>query len=130
MRMLSMALVLLLLAETVQAAVEEREAERVILGEAADQGLQGMTAVAEVIRRRGGLESFCAARRKDLPEFVARQPERVRRLAHRAWKRSQHTNVARGATHFENERAFGRPRWARQMRVAARVGDLVFYREQ
>src|SRR3990167_10603469 len=55
--------------------VDWQHVENTIIGEGANQKLQGMTAIAEVMRNRGwNLKGFVASRRVDLRQFVARQP--------------------------------------------------------
>lgn len=111
------------------AAVADKEAEWVILGEAADQGFTGMLAVAEVLRRRGTSVGFSAAKRKGLRRFALTQPLGVQAQAREVWQMSKYTNISNGATHFENTQAFGVPVWAEGMKVTTRIGRLTFYRK-
>lgn len=110
-------------------SIDSHMAEKVILGEAADQGLEGMIAVAEVIRNRGSLKGF-SSMRKDLDRFASRQPKHVRRDARKAWKLSRHTNYTRGATHFDNVKAFGMPSWAKDMVRTAVIADMYYFKEK
>lgn len=103
-------------------------AVKVILGEAADQGLDGMIAVAEVIRNRGKLRGFSSMRR-NLDKFASQQPQRIQILAERAWKMSRYTNYTNGATHFDNVDRFGMPVWAHGMIRTAKVADMIYFRE-
>ena len=107
--------------------VSDTEAVRAIVGEASTQGIDGMTAVGEVIRRRGsvkGLYGYNAMATRLEPEWVWEQ-------ARRAWKRSETTNLSRGATLFENVYAFGFPKsWDRTKVVCvAQIKDHWFFRE-
>lgn len=104
---------------------QEKQAVRAIVGEAANQGYVGMIGVAEVIRHRGGVDGLMA---KDLAR-VDKEPAWVWRQAVEAWKASKMTNYTRGADHFENVEAFGKPDWAKQMKVTAIINDHVFYKE-
>ncbi len=88
-----------------------------------------MTAVGEVIRRRGGFKGF-SVMSKDLPAFFKEQGFRVRFTARAAWTFSKLRMLSGGATHFENVRLFGEPVWSRGMRRTASWGGLVFYRNR
>ena len=94
-----------------------------IMGEARGEGsrwddwqgkLTAMTALAEAIRNRGTLKGVYgkSAVNRD-PAWVQRKCEG---LARKAWKASEHTNLTKGATHWENVGAFGSPWWARSLR--------------
>lgn len=121
--------VVLLATQIAWAEVSAKAAVRVILGEAADQDFRTKLAVAEVIRRRKTLSVFSAARRPHLQQFADAQPKRVQKEARRAWESSAYTNIADGATHFENVAAFGEPWWSREMIAVAHFGKLTFYRK-
>ncbi len=96
-----------------------------IVGEAAGEPYKGKVAVAEVIRRRGNLKGVYGLK----APHVKREPAWVFQQAHKAWKESVKTDYSKKATHFENEKAFGRPAWAKRMQVTARIGSHTFYRE-
>lgn len=98
---------------------------RVIVSEAADQGLMGMICVAEVLRKRGSTKGFYGSKSNRLD----RQPPFIWKLAAKAWELSAHTNYTKGADHFENVRKFGRPRWARDCIETFEYKDHVFYKE-
>ena len=107
--------------------------EQVIVGEAANQGYDGLYAVGCVLRnRRWRINGFSASKRKDLYAFYLRQPAQVKRWATEIVARLHHDGVdtTDGASHFENVRAFGLPKWARSMRITARIGDQVFFSER
>jgi spore germination cell wall hydrolase CwlJ-like protein len=97
---------------------------RAIIGEAANQGELGMVAVGNVIRNRGHLRGLYGLRNP----MVDKQPAWVWRQAERAWAQSATNDVVHGATHFENVKAFGRPRWAAGMRVTVVIKDHTFYK--
>lgn len=123
------------------ADVSRADGIRAIVGEAANQsakygdrvGFDGMTAVGEVIRRRGsvrGLYGYQAmAHRK---ESAA-----VWEMAGKAWDRSASSTLTydeysgKGATLFENINAFGFPKsWDRMKVIGVKeIGDHVFFVE-
>ena len=109
------------------ASVPDDTAVKILIAEGANQGADGMTAIGEVLRRRDSTRGFCALKRGDLEEFIDRQGPRIRRQAKLAWDRSKTSNLTRGATHYENVEAFGRPAWAKSMRQTAKIGDHTFF---
>lgn len=106
------------------AEVNPVQAQRVIIGEAANQGLEGMIGVAEVIRRRGSLKGFYGLKRES---FIDSQPKWVHIQAEKAWEMSAKTNLTKGADHFENTKAFGVPYWAKNATKTASIKDHDFY---
>lgn len=104
--------------------ISDRDAVRTIVGEAANQGEHGMVAVGNVIRNRGHLRGMYGLKNP----MVDRQPRSVWRTARRAWHKSAALDVTRGATHFENTKAFGRPSWAAKMRVTVVIKDHTFFK--
>jgi hypothetical protein len=100
-------------------------AVRIIVSEAADQGLRGMICVGEVIRHRGSIKGFYAYR----SDRIDHQPKSVWNMAAKAWDLSAGTNYTNGADHFENVHRFGQPRWARDCVETYEYKDHVFYRE-
>ena len=100
-------------------------AVRVIVSEAADQGLKGMICVGEVLRHRGSTRGFYGytSNRAD------RQPPRVWQMAAKAWELSAHTDYTKGADHFENVRQFGEPWWVKYCVKTYEYRDHVFYKE-
>ena len=103
----------------------------ILVSEAGNQGFGGMLGVAEVLRnRKWKLAGFCGLRRKGLHHFVSRQPRRVLRDARRAIEKARHgSDTVMGARHFENVKAFGKPRWARSMKQVAVVKDHIFFKD-
>ena len=104
-------------------------AAQVIAAEAAGEGFLAMTAVGEVIRRRGSFDGF-SVMSKDLPDFFKKQGFKTRLAARTAWTLSKLRMLTGGADHFENVRRFGVPEWARGMRRTASWGGLVFYKSK
>lgn len=125
--MLATALMTVIFYVPARAAVSDTEAIRAIVGEAANQGYDGMTAVGEVIRRRGSVRGLYGHKamnhRYELPWVWAQ--------ARLAWDRSAYTNLTHGATLFENIYAFGFPEsWDREKVVCvATVKDQYFFKE-
>lgn len=95
-----------------------------IVGEAADQGLVGMIAVAEAIRNRGTLSGVIGCSRKG---FFMEQPDTVKKNAMFAWEQSRNSNLTNGATHWEST-DFEVPYWANEDNKRAQVGKHVFYK--
>lgn len=107
-----------------------------IIGEAVGEGYEGMYAVACVYRNRlaKGLPLGCVAmKRPDLNRFVNKQGRKYEILAKRIIHEvfiNQMLDVSKGATHYENVSSFGRPFWAKDMKITARIGKHTFYREK
>lgn len=102
---------------------------KTLIAEAAGEGELGMQAVAEVYRRRRSLRPFSGSRKKNLEVFVRKQGPGIWKAAERAWDRSEKSNITKGATHFENVKAFGRPPWAGRMRIVIVIGKHSFFKE-
>jgi hypothetical protein len=100
-------------------------AVRIIIGEAADQGLKGMICTAEVLRRRASIKGFYGYK----SNWIYSQPRSVWEMAAEAWKESAYTNYTKGADHFENVHRFGEPWWARYCVKIYEYKDHVFYKE-
>ena len=110
-------------------SVDWDEAQAVLIGEAASEGELGMTWVACVMRNREwDLDGFSARRRKDLGDFLSRQPDRTHRDAQVALAQVRAGEFdCQGATHFENVGAFGTPRWAVGNQPVAVVGRHTYW---
>ena len=108
------------------ATITEEQAVRCLIGEAANQGIIGMTAVGEVMRRRGSTKGIYGCNAK----HIAKEPQKVWVAARKAWRDSARTNLTRHATHWENTTAFGVPRWAGSMVKTVKIKDHVFYRQK
>ncbi len=92
--MKKLSLVLLLCLGKIEAApvakIDDNKAIRTILGEAGNQGYQGMLAVADVIRNRGTLQGCFGLNNP----VVDKQPKWAWNLARKAWGESA-TNTSR-----------------------------------
>jgi len=98
---------------------------RAIIGEASNQGYDGMLAVAVGIRNRGSLYGVYGLNAK----HIDKEPEWVWRLAKKAWEESKDNRIHTG-THWENIKEFGEPYWVKSMVEVYRYKDHVFYKEQ
>jgi hypothetical protein len=102
--------------------IPENLAIRAIIGEASNQGYQGMLAVACGIRNRGTLQGIYGLRAK----HIDKEPIWVWDMAQKAWKESEHNRI-HPATHWENIKAFGRPYWVKDMILVYQYKDHNFY---
>src|ERR1700729_626036 len=85
--------------------IPQDAAVRIIVSEAANQGLKGMICVGEVLRRRASTKGFYGYK----SNHVDSQPSSIWEMASKAWKLSARTDYTKGADHFENIHSFGRP---------------------
>lgn len=111
---------------------------RAIVAEAADQGYEGMYAVACCVKNRierGNTIGLCGAKRPDFFSFTEKQGENTAKqakMAVRAVFVENGPDVTKGATLFENVHRFGFPKsWDRLKVVAvADIGDHTFFVEE
>lgn len=116
---------------------------KTLIAEAANQDENGMYHVASVManraKRRGTDMDTEATRpfqftgymRKDLDQFVAKQPKQVHEQAYRAMQRAL-TQPASTATHYVTTGLYKskkRPSWVGKMKVVGTVGDHIFLQE-
>jgi hypothetical protein len=106
-------------------AIPDSTAVRIIVSEAADQGLKGMICVGEVLRHRASTKGFYGYR----SNRIRHQPRSVWDTADKAWALSANTNYTKGADHFENIHRFGPPWWAKYCVKTYEYKDHVFYKE-
>lgn len=106
------------------------DSEQVILcviGEAEDQGYDGMLAIAYAIRNRQTLKGVygCKAKR-----VINRQYDDLTyKEAKKAWEASASgKDITMGATHWENIKQFGKPYWVKKMKKTVQIKDHVFYK--
>lgn len=118
--------VILLLISTGHAErITNKRAIRIIIGEAANQGLKGMICVAEVLRRWASPKGFYGYKSNHIDD----QPKCVWEMAAIAWEQSVYTNYTHGADHFDNIRKFGRPWWVKYCVKTYEYKDHTFYKE-
>lgn len=106
-----------------QEPISDNQAVRAIVGEASNQGYNGMLALACGIRNRGTLSGVYGLHAK----HVDKEPKWVWDMARRAWIESEHNRIHYG-DHWENICAFGRPVWAEKMEKIYEYKDHVFYK--
>ena len=106
--------------------IEQNKAIRAIVGEASNQGYQGMLAVACAIRNRGTLKGVYGLNAK----HIDNEPQWVFTLAEKAWEESENKDITNGATHWENIKAFGTPYWVASMIKVYQYKDQIFYKEK
>ncbi len=112
----------------------------VIMGEARGEGLDGMKAVAEVIRNRGGdplktvtkRKQFSCLNGRDVAQFVQSMKSKAGwsvayRLASVLYNNPADIgNITKGANHYH---ALGcSPYWADESAITCRIGRHIFYR--
>lgn len=102
----------------------DENAIRAIVGEAEDQGYDGMLAVACGIRNRGNLKGVIGFKSKR-PD---KAPQWVWDNAKRAWFESRMIDTVQGAQYWENVEAFGTPPWIDDVVKTVKIGDHQFYR--
>lgn len=107
-----------------EAKIDEKQAVRAIVGEAAGEPYVGKVALAEAIRNRGTLKGVYGLNGK----HVDKEPSWVWRDARRAWEESAKTNLVKGADHWESV-DFKVPVWAAKMAPVAQYGKHIFYKE-
>jgi spore germination cell wall hydrolase CwlJ-like protein len=83
-----------------------------------------MTAVAEVIRRRGSLRGIYGLN----APHVDKEPSWVWTQAKKAWDDSATSDITHGATHFEST-DFKTPYWTKGMKEVAHIGKHKFYKK-
>lgn len=119
-------MVMLLICSNVWAAVPDKSAVLAIIGEAENQGADGMLAVACAIRNRGTLKGVYGVKAPRVVKGL--YSKKTYQMAEKAWNDSKRVDVTNGATHWENIKAFGKPYWVASMRETYRLKDHVFYR--
>ncbi len=105
--------------------INDNLAIRGIVGEAGNQGYKGMLAVGAAIRNRGTLRGVYGVKNP----IVDKQPQWVFNMAAKAWNESRTNDITRGATHWENVKAFGKPYWAKKMTQTIVIKDHTFFKK-
>ena len=102
----------------------DKEAIRAIVGEASNQGYDGMYAVACSVKNRGHLRGVYGLK----APHVESEPSWVWKMASEAFYASlQGTDVTNGATHWEST-DFPTPYWVKDMEITYKLGKHVFYK--
>lgn len=103
-----------------------------IIGEAENQGFQGMLAVACGIVNRGTLHGVYGEHSPRVKNRL--YSPKILNQANLAWSLATHPDIEDncdflgGATHWENIKAFGKPSWVYGMKETYRYKDHVFYK--
>ena len=105
-------------------SIPEQTAVRVLVGEAADQGMKGMVCVGEVLHLRGSIDGFDGY-------FSARansEPKIIWKMAAKAWEISRYTHYTKGADHFYDIHLTQPPSWVNDGVFTYRYKDHLFYK--
>lgn len=112
--------------EAYPAEIPRKQAVRAIIGEASNQGYEGMMAVACALRNRGTLKGVYGFN----APHVDKEPAWVWRQAERAWEESGSNDITSGATHWHNVGREGENYWTRALQKTVKIGDHQFYKER
>lgn len=107
-------------------SIPDDRAINAIIGEAENQGYDGMLAVACAIRNRGSLKGVYGEKAKRVVNH--KYSDKTYKLAKKAWNESANKDITGGADHWENINSFGTPSWAKDMKVVYKHKDHVFYK--
>jgi len=119
--------VIIILFLTVPAhAFTDKQAIKAIIGEAENQGYEGMLAVAGAIRNRGTLKGVYGLHAPRVKNH--RYTAQIYSQAAQAWAESEKRDITHGARFWENTTAFGVPYWAKGMTVVLVVKDHKFFK--
>ena len=117
-------------AETITDSRMETAVIRTIVGEASNQGQEGMLALAAAIRNRGHLRGAYGLN----ASHSDREPAWVWDQARTAWKKSQSQDPTEGANHWFSREDIQKlkqttPKWFKRLQFTKRIGDHFFYKE-
>lgn len=107
------------------AEVSDEIGVRCVIGEASNQGLGGMTAVADALQNRGTTKGVYGCK----SPHVDKEPSWVWKMARKAWQGAKTANPTQGASFWENVKAFGKPYWADSLVKTVLIKDHQFYKE-
>lgn len=120
--------------QTGYASSKEAVYEAIVLTEASGEPFEGKVGVAEVLRNRNFRTSgFSGILREDLNDWLRRERRNGKTVqdSRRALRIAcAGSDTVHGATHFENVEVFGRPRWAKGMKVTAKIGRHTFLKSK
>lgn len=100
---------------------------KAIIGEAENQGYEGMLGVACAIRNRGNLKSVYGIKSKR----VTKVSNRIIQMARTAWVNSDKIDVTNGATGWGNDsdiRIFKKHKWWGKCGITTHIKDHWFYK--
>ena len=106
------------------AAVPDEVGVQCIIGEAANQGYDGLLAVADALQNRGHTRGVygCKSSR------ASKEPSWVWTMARKAWQEAKTKDVVGGADHWEAIALYGEPYWAASMIKTVKIKDHQFYK--
>ena len=102
--------------------INDNSAVRAIIGEASNQGYNGMLAIAAGIRNRGTLQGVYGLKAK----HIDKEPRWIWDMARKAWQESKHNRIHSG-THWEST-DFKIPKWTYNMKEVYRYKKHIFYK--
>jgi hypothetical protein len=105
--------------------ISNNDAVSVILGEAGNQGYDGMLAVAGALRNRGATKG-CYGKNNPI---VNKQPEWARRQARKAWNESAHRDVTNGASFWGNKSDIDNNSFYKELTFTVKVKDHWFFKK-
>lgn len=118
-------------AETVRKyTFTNNEAILAVIGEAENQGYEGMKAVSCGIRNRGTLKGVYGLKAPRVKKRLYSEDTEAKAIV--AWETSaepENCAYMLGSTHWENVKAFGEPYWAKSMRKTVLIKDHQFYKK-
>lgn len=107
--------------------IPEEKAILAIIGEAENQGYEGMLAVSCAIRNRGSLKGVYGLNAPRVRHGLYTKGTWL--LARKAWRRSSWGESIVGQSNaWENTTAFGKPYWASSCEETVTIKDHVFFR--
>lgn len=108
-------------------AYTDEQAIRTIIGEAENQGYEGMLAVACAIRNRGTLKGVYGLNNPRVVKDL--YSNKVMWNARKAWFASYEHDITNGAKFWENTTDFGYPYWVKHMVKTFQYKAHTFYKE-
>lgn len=113
---------------TVQAktTIDDNKVVLSMIGEAEDQGYEGLLAVACAIRNRGTLKVVYGLHAPRVKHH--KYSDKTLFMARQAWKDSLHHDITNGSNSWENVTAFGKPWWAQSCNETVKIKDHQFYK--
>lgn len=110
------------------AEIDDAMAVRALIGEASNQGYEGMCAHASAFRNRGTLQGIYGLN----APHVSQEPEWVWKMARRAWEASRTMDYVGGADHFGSvlvDKAWI-AKMEKTMIFVKQIKDVRFYKEK
>ena len=102
--------------------INDNSAVRAIIGEASNQGYNGMLAIAAGIRNRGTLQGVYGLKAK----HIDKEPRWIWDMARKAWQESKHNRIHSG-THWEST-DFKINKWNYNMKEVYGYKKHIFYK--